>query len=112
MRIWRLTGDDLLDTGVTHHGFAAGKKNSTISNLLSVGKRALTAFALVFFHLSSFNPSPFCMLGRSGRTADDATSAVARMLKRCRSELLIHLHLRIQDCDGKWPIKLLGVDHA
>ena len=42
-----LTGDDLLDTGVTVMARPPGKRNSTI-HLLSGGEKALTAIALVF----------------------------------------------------------------
>ncbi|MDB5984936.1 MAG: smc, partial [Pseudomonas sp.] len=42
-----LTGEDLLDTGVTIMARPPGKKNSTI-HLLSGGEKALTALALVF----------------------------------------------------------------
>jgi chromosome segregation protein len=65
-----LTGDDLLDTGVTVMARPPGKRNSTI-HLLSGGEKALTAVALVFsiFHL---NPSPFCMLDEVDAPLDDA----------------------------------------
>ena len=65
-----LTGDDLLDTGVTIMARPPGKKNTTV-HLLSGGEKAMTAIALVFsiFHL---NPAPFCMLDEVDAPLDDA----------------------------------------
>ncbi len=65
-----LTGDDLLNTGITVMAHPPGKRNSTI-HLLSGGEKALTAVALVFsiFHL---NPAPFCMLDEVDAPLDDA----------------------------------------
>ena len=75
-----LTGDDLLDTGVTIMARPPGKKNTTV-HLLSGGEKALTAIALVFsiFHL---NPAPFCMLDEVDAPLDDANVArYARMVE-------------------------------
>ncbi len=66
----QLTGDDLLDTGVTIMAQPPGKKNSTI-HLLSGGEKALTAIALVFA-IFQLNPSPFCMLDEVDAPLDDA----------------------------------------
>lgn len=65
-----LTGEDLLDTGVTVMARPPGKRNTTI-HLLSGGEKALTAVALVFsiFHL---NPAPFCMLDEVDAPLDDS----------------------------------------
>ncbi len=65
-----LSGEDLLDAGVTVMAHPPGKRNSTI-HLLSGGEKALTAVALVFaiFHL---NPAPFCMLDEVDAPLDDA----------------------------------------
>ena len=65
-----LTGEDLLDTGVTIMAQPPGKKNSTI-HLLSGGEKALTAIALVFA-IFQLNPSPFCMLDEVDAPLDDA----------------------------------------
>jgi chromosome segregation protein len=65
-----LTGDDLLDTGVTVMARPPGKRNSTI-HLLSGGEKALTAIALVFA-IFRLNPSPFCMLDEVDAPLDDA----------------------------------------
>jgi chromosome segregation protein len=75
-----MTGEDLLDTGISIMARPPGKKNSTI-HLLSGGEKALTAIALVFsiFHL---NPAPFCMLDEVDAPLDDANTArYARMVK-------------------------------
>lgn len=65
-----LTGDNLLDAGITVMASPPGKRNSTI-NLLSGGEKAMTAIALVFsiFHL---NPAPFCLLDEVDAPLDDA----------------------------------------
>ncbi len=65
-----LTGEDLLDTGVTIMARPPGKRNSTI-HLLSGGEKALTAVALVFA-IFEINPSPFCMLDEVDAPLDDA----------------------------------------
>ncbi len=65
-----LTGEDLLDTGVTLMAQPPGKRNASI-HLLSGGEKAMTAVALVFaiFHL---NPSPVCMLDEVDAPLDDS----------------------------------------
>jgi chromosome segregation protein len=65
-----LTGEDLLDTGVTIMARPPGKKNSTI-HLLSGGEKALTALSLVFA-IFRLNPAPFCMLDEVDAPLDDA----------------------------------------
>ncbi len=65
-----LTGDDLLDTGVTIMARPPGKKNSTI-HLLSGGEKALTALSLVFA-IFRLNPAPFCLLDEVDAPLDDA----------------------------------------
>ena len=65
-----LTGDELLDTGVTVMARPPGKRNSTI-HLLSGGEKALTAVALVFA-IFELNPAPFCMLDEVDAPLDDA----------------------------------------
>ncbi|WP_461536393.1 chromosome segregation protein SMC [Spongorhabdus nitratireducens] len=75
-----LTGEDLLDTGVTIMAQPPGKKNSTI-HLLSGGEKALTAIALVF-SIFQLNPSPFCMLDEVDAPLDDANvGRYARMVE-------------------------------
>jgi len=66
----QLTGDDMLDTGVTVMARPPGKRNSSI-HLLSGGEKALTAVALVFA-IFELNPAPFCMLDEVDAPLDDA----------------------------------------
>ena len=65
-----LTGDDLLDTGVTVMARPPGKRNTSI-HLLSGGEKALTAIALVFA-IFDLNPAPFCLLDEVDAPLDDA----------------------------------------
>jgi len=65
-----LTGEDLLDTGVTVMARPPGKRNSSIHQL-SGGEKALTAVALVF-SIFELNPAPFCMLDEVDAPLDDA----------------------------------------
>jgi chromosome segregation protein len=75
-----MTGEDLLDTGITIMARPPGKKNATI-HLLSGGEKALTAIALVF-SIFQLNPAPFCMLDEVDAPLDDAnTGRYARMVK-------------------------------
>lgn len=65
-----LTGENLLDSGITVMACPPGKRNSTI-HLLSGGEKAMTAISLIFsiFHL---NPAPFCLLDEVDAPLDDA----------------------------------------
>jgi len=75
-----MTGDDLLNTGISIMARPPGKKNATI-HLLSGGEKALTAIALVF-SIFQLNPAPFCMLDEVDAPLDDANTArYARMVK-------------------------------
>jgi len=65
-----LTGEDLLDTGVSVMARPPGKRNASI-HLLSGGEKALTAVALVF-SIFQLNPAPFCMLDEVDAPLDDA----------------------------------------
>ncbi len=81
-----LTGEDLLETGVTIMARPPGKKNSTI-HLLSGGEKALTAIALVF-SIFQLNPAPFCMLDEVDAPLDDANVArYANMVKEMSSQV-------------------------
>ncbi|MEJ2309102.1 MAG: chromosome segregation protein SMC [Gammaproteobacteria bacterium] len=68
--VLELTGEDLLDTGVSVMARPPGKRNSSI-HLLSGGEKALTAVALVFA-IFRLNPAPFCMLDEVDAPLDDA----------------------------------------
>ncbi len=65
-----LTGDDLLDTGVTIMARPPGKRVSNIT-LLSGGEKAMTAVALVFA-IFRLNPAPFCLLDEVDAPLDEA----------------------------------------
>jgi chromosome segregation protein len=65
-----MTGEDLLDTGVSIMARPPGKRNSTI-HLLSGGEKAMTAIALVF-SIFRLNPAPFCILDEVDAPLDDA----------------------------------------
>jgi chromosome segregation protein len=65
-----LTGDDVLDAGVTIMARPPGKRIGNI-HLLSGGEKALTAVALVFA-IFQLNPAPFCMLDEVDAPLDEA----------------------------------------
>ena len=65
-----LSGEDILDTGVSVMARPPGKRNSTI-HLLSGGEKALTAVSLLFA-LFELNPAPFCFLDEVDAPLDDA----------------------------------------
>ncbi len=65
-----LTGEDLLDTGVSILARPPGKRITNI-HLLSGGEKALTAVALVFA-IFELNPAPFCMLDEVDAPLDEA----------------------------------------
>jgi chromosome segregation protein len=81
-----MTGDDLLDTGITIMARPPGKRNSTI-HLLSGGEKALTAIALVF-SIFRLNPAPFCMLDEVDAPLDDVNvGRYARMVKEMSQQV-------------------------
>lgn len=82
-----MTGDDLLDTGVTVMARPPGKRISHIQ-LMSGGEKALTAVALVFA-IFELNPAPFCMLDEVDAPLDEAN--VGRFC-----ELVKHMSERVQ----------------
>ncbi len=65
-----LTGDDLLNTGVSIMARPPGKRVSNIT-LLSGGEKALTAVTLVF-SIFGLNPAPFCLLDEVDAPLDEA----------------------------------------
>ena len=91
-----LTGDDLLNTGVTVMARPPGKRNSTI-HLLSGGEKALTAVALIF-SIFQLNPAPFCLLDEVDAPLDDANvERYGKMLQEMAGEtqLLFVTHNKI-----------------
>ena len=65
-----LTGDSLLDSGVSIMARPPGKRVSNIT-LLSGGEKALSAVALVF-SIFRLNPAPFCLLDEVDAPLDEA----------------------------------------
>lgn len=75
-----LTGEDLLDTGVSIMARPPGKRVSNIS-LLSGGEKAMTAVSLVFA-IFQLNPAPFCLLDEVDAPLDEANvGRLANMVK-------------------------------
>lgn len=94
-----LTGENLLDAGITVMACPPGKRNSTI-HLLSGGEKAMTAIALVFsiFHL---NPAPFCLLDEVDAPLDDANigrfcDLVKKMSEKTQFIFISHNKLAIE----------------
>ncbi len=67
-----LTGEEILDAGLSVIAQPPGKKTSSI-HLLSGGEKALTAMALVFA-LFRLNPAPFCLLDEVDAPLDDTNT--------------------------------------
>lgn len=102
-----LTGEDLLDTGVTIMARPPGKKNSTI-HLLSGGEKALTALALVFA-IFKLNPAPFCMLDEVDAPLDDANvGRYARLVKEM-SENVQFIYITHNKIAMEMADQLMGV---
>ena len=102
-----MTGEDLLDTGVTIMARPPGKRNSTI-HLLSGGEKAMTAIALVF-SIFQLNPSPFCMLDEVDAPLDDANvgryaNLVKEMSKNVQFIFITHNKITMEMAN-----QLLGV---
>lgn len=82
-----LTGDDLLNTGVSIMARPPGKRVSNIT-LLSGGEKALSAVALVF-SIFRLNPAPFCLLDEVDAPLDEAN--VGRF-----SQLVVEMSQQVQ----------------
>jgi chromosome segregation protein len=80
-----LTGEEILDAGLTVLAQPPGKKNSSIQ-LLSGGEKALTALSLVFAFFR-LNPAPFCLLDEVDAPLDDSnTERYCAMVKKMSAE--------------------------
>ena len=102
-----MTGDDLLDTGITIMARPPGKKNATI-HLLSGGEKALTAIALVF-SIFQLNPAPFCILDEVDAPLDDAnTGRYARLVKEM-SEKVQFIYITHNKISMEFADQLIGV---
>lgn len=91
-----LTGDDLLETGVTVMARPPGKRNSSI-HLLSGGEKALTAVALVFA-IFELNPAPFCILDEVDAPLDDSNvEHVCQLIKAMsdRTQFILITHNKV-----------------
>jgi len=95
----QLTGEDLLETGVTVMARPPGKRNANI-HLLSGGEKALTAVALVFA-IFELNPAPFCMLDEVDAPLDDTNvgrfcEMVRTMSNRVQFIIITHNKLTME----------------
>lgn len=102
-----LTGDDLLETGVTIMARPPGKKNSTI-HLLSGGEKALTAIALVF-SIFQLNPAPFCMLDEVDAPLDDANVGRYATLVRAMASQVQFIYITHNKIAMELADQLMGV---
>ncbi|WP_166366668.1 chromosome segregation protein SMC [Pseudomonas akapageensis] len=102
-----LTGEDLLDTGVTIMARPPGKKNSTI-HLLSGGEKALTALALVFA-IFKLNPAPFCMLDEVDAPLDDANVGRYANLVKEMSQTVQFIYITHNKIAMEMADQLMGV---
>jgi chromosome segregation protein len=102
-----LTGDDLLETGVTIMARPPGKKNSTI-HLLSGGEKALTALSLVFA-IFRLNPAPFCMLDEVDAPLDDANVSRFCNLVREMSQTVQFIYISHNKIAMEMASQLTGV---
>jgi len=103
----QLTGDDLLNTGVSVFAQPPGKRISNLQ-LLSGGEKALTAVSLVFAFFE-LNPSPFCMLDEVDAPLDDANvgrfcELVKEMSERVQFIVITHNKVTMEMSD-----QLMGV---
>ena len=102
-----MTGEDLLDTGVTVMARPPGKRNSTI-HLLSGGEKALTALSLVF-SIFRLNPAPFCMLDEVDAPLDDANVGRFCKLVKEMSEQLQFIYITHNKVSMEMAHSLAGV---
>ncbi len=102
-----LTGEDLLDTGVTVMARPPGKRNSSI-HLLSGGEKALTAVALVF-SIFRLNPAPFCMLDEVDAPLDDANVGRYSQLVKEMSEHVQFIFITHNKVTMEIANQLMGV---
>ncbi|MFQ3345755.1 MAG: chromosome segregation protein, partial [Porticoccaceae bacterium] len=102
-----MTGDDLLDTGVTLMARPPGKKNASI-HLLSGGEKALTAIAMVFA-IFKLNPAPFCMLDEVDAPLDDANVERYAALVKEMSEQVQFIFITHNKISMEAANQLMGV---
>jgi len=102
-----LTGEDLLDTGVTIMARPPGKRNSTIQ-LLSGGEKALTAISLVF-SIFQLNPAPFCMLDEVDAPLDDANVGRFCRIVKEMSETVQFIYITHNKVTMEMATHMMGV---
>ncbi|KRA35472.1 chromosome segregation protein SMC [Rhodanobacter sp. Root627] len=102
-----LTGDDLLNTGVSIMARPPGKRPSNIS-LLSGGEKALTAVALVF-SIFGLNPAPFCLLDEVDAPLDEANVGRFSSMVREMSEKVQFIFISHNKATMEAASQLCGV---
>ncbi|TAN06669.1 MAG: chromosome segregation protein SMC [Rhodanobacteraceae bacterium] len=102
-----LTGEDLLDAGVTMMARPPGKRNSHIS-LLSGGEKAMTAMALVMA-IFNLNPAPFCLLDEVDAPMDEGNVGRFGQLVRDMSEKVQFLVVTHNKATMEMTHQLCGV---
>jgi chromosome segregation protein len=102
-----LTGEEILDAGLTVMAQPPGKKNSSI-HLLSGGEKALTALALVFA-LFRLNPAPFCLLDEVDAPLDDANTERFCELVKKMSEHTQFLYISHNKISMEMAHQLVGI---
>jgi len=102
-----LTGEDILDTGVSVMARPPGKRNSTI-HLLSGGEKALTAVSLLFA-LFELNPAPFCFLDEVDAPLDDANVVRYSDMLKALSEKTQLVYITHNKISMEIAARLVGV---
>lgn len=102
-----MTGQDLLNTGVSIKAQPPGKRIASI-NLLSGGEKAMTAIALIF-SIFQINPSPVCLLDEVDAPLDDLNvvrfaELIQEMSKEVQFVVVTHNKLTMEMAD-----QLVGV---
>jgi len=102
-----LTGEDLLDAGVTMMARPPGKRNSHIS-LLSGGEKAMTAVALVMA-IFNLNPAPFCLLDEVDAPLDEGNISRFSQMLRDMSEKVQFMVVTHNKATMEMAYQLCGV---
>ncbi len=103
----RLTGEEILDTGIDVIAQPPGKKNTSVK-ILSGGEQALTATALVFA-IFKLNPAPFCLLDEVDAPLDEANQdrlvkKIAAMSNATQFVMITHHRVSMEQLE-----QLIGV---
>jgi chromosome segregation protein len=105
-----MTGEEILDAGISIVARPPGKRNASIA-LLSGGEKALTALSLVF-SLFQLNPAPFCLLDEVDAPLDDSNterfcSLVSKMAQQTQFMFISHNKITME-----MATQLIGVTMA